>query len=502
MLLGIDISTTGAKAILVSLDGKVLGSATNNYPLHTPRPLWSEQHPEDWWNAAQASIRQMLDETNIDPEAIQGIGLTGQMHGLVLLDGQDQVLRPAILWNDQRTAAACEQMTAKIGLSELIRITGNPALTGFTAPKLLWVHEHEPEVYRRIAHILLPKDYIRFKLSGDRAIDCADASGTSLFDISQRRWSDEIIEKLEINPKWLPVVYEGTEITGRVSKKAAQETGLVPDTPIVGGGGDQAAQAVGVGAVQPGILAVTLGTSGVVFAPTGEAFIDPEARVHAMCHSLPPGEGQGWHLMGVMLSAGGSLRWLRDAFAADKDYTKLIGAVEEISPGSEGLLFLPYLTGERTPHPDPLARGAFTGLTLRHNLAHLTRAVLEGVAFGLRENLDLLKDVGVKTIHQVRLSGGGARSPIWRQILADVLGVELATVETAEGAGYGAALLAGVGAGAWNTVQEACDQAIKINAHIAPIPVNMSQYEPYYQEYQSLYPSLKKSFHALSSITL
>lgn len=500
MLLGIDISTTGAKAILVSTSGEVLGTATNAYPLHTPRPLWSEQKPEDWWQAAQASIRQVIKKTNIKPASIHGIGLTGQMHGLVLLDAQDQVLRPAILWNDQRTAAACEQMTQKIGLSKLIHITGNPALTGFTAPKLLWLREHEPEVYRRIAHILLPKDYIRFKLSGDRATDCADASGTSLFNISERNWSDVITDQLEIDPTWLPSVYEGTQITGQVSKEAAQATGLTAGIPIVGGGGDQAAQAVGVGAVKPGILAVTLGTSGVVFAPTGEPFIDPQARVHAMCHSLPPGEGQGWHLMGVMLSAGGSLRWLRDNFSPGEDYAKLTESADIIPPGSEGLLFLPYLTGERTPHPDPLARGAFVGLNLRHNLAHLTRAVLEGVAFGLRENLDLLKDVGVETIQQVRLSGGGARSPIWRQILADVLGLELATVEITEGAGYGAALLAGVGVGVWSTAQEACDLAINFNAHIAPIPENMEKYFPYYQEYRSLYPSLKKSFQTLSTI--
>jgi len=501
MLLGLDISTTGAKAILVSPKGKVLGTATHTYPLLTPRPLWSEQNPEDWWEAAQASIRKVMDETATDPKAIQAIGLTGQMHGLVLLDAQDNILRPAILWNDQRTGDACDNMVERIGLSSLIRITGNPALTGFTAPKLLWVREHEPEIYRQIAHILLPKDYIRFKLSQDLAIDCADASGTSLFDISQREWSQEILNKLEINPVWLPSVYEGTTITGVVSREGANATGLNPGTPIVGGGGDQAAQAVGVGAVEPGIMAITLGTSGVVFAPTDKPHIDPEGRAHAMCHSLPPGEDQGWHLMGVMLSAGGSLRWLRDNLAKGSDYTKLIGPAENIPPGSEGLLFLPYLTGERTPHPDPLARGAYVGLTLRHSLAHMTRAVMEGVAFGLRDNLDLLKDVGIGDIQQVRLSGGGAMSPIWRQILADILAVELATVEITEGAGYGAALLAGVGAGIWPTVRKACADSVQIKETTKPIPENVESYAPFYKEYRSLYQSLKDTFKSLSLIT-
>ncbi|MFW5713612.1 MAG: xylulokinase, partial [Brevefilum sp.] len=332
MLLGIDISTTGAKAILISPQGKVLKTATHTYPLLTPKPLWSEQNPEDWWQAAQASIRQVLEASETDPEAVQAVGLTGQMHGLVLMDAQDQVLCPAILWNDQRTADACKQMVERISPARVIRITGNPALTGFTAPKLLWVREHEPEIYRSIAHILLPKDYVRFKLSGDRAIDCADASGTSLFDISQRKWSQEILDKLEINPNWMPSVFEGTEITGVVSNWAAELTGLASGTPIIGGGGDQAAQAVGVGAIMPEILAVTLGTSGVVFAPTAEPHIDPQGRVHAMCHSLPPNKGQGWHMMGVMLSAGGSLRWLRDKITSEKDYTKIIEPAESIPP--------------------------------------------------------------------------------------------------------------------------------------------------------------------------
>ena len=498
MLLGLDISTTGAKAILVDGHGAVLGTTSHAYPLNTPRPLWSEQNPEDWWHAAINSIQEVFTTTGVAPSTIQAIGLTGQMHGLVLLDKSGTALRPAILWNDQRTEEACNTLVEKIGLQNLIRITGNAAMTGFTAPKLIWVRENEPEIYRQIAHILLPKDYIRFKLSGVHAIDCADASGTSLFDITQRAWSSEIVNRLEINPDWLPQVFEGTEVTGRVSTGGAQAAGLAPNTPIVGGGGDQAAQAVGVGAVEPGIVAITLGTSGVVFAPTSGPKIDPQGRLHAMCHSLPPDEGQGWHLMGVMLSAAGSLRWFRDTFAEGCDYTNLIALSENVPPGSEGLLFLPYLTGERTPYPDPHARGGFIGLTVRHSLPHLTRAVLEGVAFGLRDNLALLQETGLEVIQQIRVSGGGAQSSLWRQILADVMNVELVTVNTTEGACYGAALLAGVGAKMWSSVREACRSLIHTVDRTQPIPANVSAYEPYYQAYRSLYPALKSTNHFLT----
>ena len=498
MLLGIDISTTGAKAVLINTQGQMLHASSNTYPISTPRPLWSEQNPEDWWMAAEASIKDVLSKSGIEPGKIKSIGLTGQMHGLVLLDAQDNVLRPAILWNDQRTADACDTLSQKIGLEQLINITGNPALTGFTAPKLLWVRKHEPEIYQRIAHILLPKDYIRFKLSGDTAVDCADASGTSLFDITQRSWSQEILSILEIEPKWLPSVYEGTEVTGVVSSKGAKLTGLQAETPIVGGGGDQAAQAVGVGAVTPGIVAITLGTSGVVFAPTSAPVIDPQGRLHAMCHSLPPGEDQGWHLMGVMLSAGGSLKWLRDTFAPDLDYAKFTEPAGEIQPGSEGLIFLPYLTGERTPHPDPFARGCFVGLTPRHQIAHMTRAVLEGVGFGLRDNMQLLKQTGLNKIRQVRLSGGGAQSHIWRQILSDILDVEIITVNATEGASYGAALLAGVGVGVWTNVKEACQATVQTLTRTKPINENIPVYDSYYEDYRKLYPSLKDTFKSLT----
>jgi xylulokinase len=497
-LMGIDISTTGAKAILIDEKGDVIQSATHTYPLKTPKPLWSEQDPEDWWQAIQKSIRSVIQKSVIEAKDILGIGLTGQMHGLVLLDKNNQVIRPAILWNDQRTGEECEVMVQKIGFENLIKITGNPALTGFTAPKILWVRAHEPENYQKIEHILLPKDYIRFKLTGTYAIDCADASGTSLLDITQRTWSKEILEKLDIPAEWLPNVFEGPEITAEITREGEKATGLMAGTPVVGGGGDQAAQAVGVGAVESGIVALTLGTSGVVFAPVGKPLIDPKGRLHAMCHSLPPADQQGWHLMGVMLSAGGSLRWLRESFAPSDDYDTLVNLTTDIVPGSEGLIFLPYLTGERTPYPDPFARGGFIGLTLRHSLPHLIKAVLEGVAFGLRDSMELVKKAGLGAIEQVRISGGGARSPIWRQILADVLNAELVTVNTTEGACFGAALLAGVGAGLWPSVKAACQATVATGNPTLPQAKNVERYKSFYQDYTALYPALKDRFKSLS----
>ncbi len=494
-LLGIDVSTTGAKAILINQNGQVIASATNGYPLSTPHPLWSEQAPEDWWNGACSSIQQVLAQASMRGHDVQGVGLTGQMHGLVLLDRNNQVLRPAILWNDQRTAAQCEEMTEKIGGKRLLSISGNPALTGFTAPKILWVRENEPEIYEKIAHILLPKDYIRFRLTGNYAIDCAEASGTSLLDITQRQWSTEILDILEINPAWLPKVVEGPEVSGAISAGAAALTGLAAGTPVAGGGGDQAAGAVGVGAITPGIISLALGTSGVVFAPTGKPFIEPEGRLHAMCHSVPG----SWHLMGVMLSAAGSLRWFRDTFSPESSYDALLEPSTQIEPGSEGLIFLPYLTGERTPYPDPYARGAFIGLTLRHNLAHMARSVLEGVAFGLRDSMELVKGSGLGQVNQVRVSGGGSKSGLWRQILADTLACELATINVTEGASYGAALLAGVGAGVWSKVSDACSATIRVVTTTQPVPKTVERYQELYPLYRSLYPALKATFQLLGS---
>jgi xylulokinase len=494
--LGIDSSTTGVKALLIDEKGNVVGAATTELPISTPKPLWSEQDPADWWDGTVNSIKQVLQETGVSGDDVAAIGLTGQMHGLTLLDEAGEVLRPAILWNDQRTGAECDDIRARLGKANLIKITGNDALTGFTAPKILWVQKNEPEVYARARQILLPKDYVRFKLTGSYATDRAGGAGTLLFNLADRDWSAEVLEALEIPAGWLPPTHEGPEVTGQVSAATAKITGLKEGTPVVGGGGDQAAQAVGVGAVQPGIVALTLGTSGVVFASTDEAFVEPEGRLHAFCHAAP---GR-WHLMGVMLSAAGSLRWYRDTVAPGVGFDDLLAPANDVPPGSEGLLFLPYLTGERTPHPDPLARGAFVGLTVRHTQAHLTRSVLEGVAFGLRDSFEWMKSAGLAEIVQVRVSGGGAKSPLWRQILADILNVELVTVNTTEGAAYGAALLAGVGAGIWPDVDSACDAGIQITGSTAPNPETMAQYGPLYALYRDLYPTLKEMSHKLSSL--
>jgi len=494
-LLGIDVSTTGVKALLIDQEGRVAATANTQQPLSTPKPLWSEQDPADWWKGTRNSVRQALSQAGISGDDVAAVGLTGQMHGLTLLDENGAVLRPAILWNDQRTAAQCDEIRALLGKKHLIELTGNDALTGFTAPKILWVRENEPEIYRRVRRILLPKDYVRYLLTGEFACDRAEGSGTILFDIQTRDWSPEMLEKLEIPLAWLPKTYEGSQVTGLITLEAARLTGLKPGTPVVGGGGDQAAQAVGVGAVEPGIIALTLGTSGVVFATTGAAFVEPEGRLHAFCHSVP----NRWHLMGVMLSAAGSLRWYRDTFAPGLDYDSLLAPAAAVPAGSEGLLFLPYLTGERTPHPDPLARGAFAGLTIRHGLPHLTRSVLEGVAFGLRDSFELIKSAGLTDIRQVRVSGGGARSPLWRQILANVFNSELVTVNTTEGAAYGAALLAGVGAGLWQNTDQACQAAVKITGSTRPQPLQVAAYEHTYPIYRDLYPALKTISHRLSS---
>jgi xylulokinase len=494
LLLGIDISTTGAKALLIDQDGRVVVSATAPLTLSTPRPLWSEQDPHQWWNGISESIRQVLSEAEISGDGITAIGLTGQMHGLVLLDEAGEILRPAILWNDQRTGPQCERMRTILGRERLIQITGNDALPGFTAPKILWVQENEAEIFSRARHILLPKDYIRFKLTGEYAVDRAGGSGTILFDLKERTWSSEVLEALQVPAEWLPPTYEGTQVTGEISSQAAGETGLAAGTPVVGGAGDQAAQAVGVGAVDPGIIALTLGTSGVVFAPTAECMIQPEGGLHAFCHALP---GR-WHMMGVMLSAGGSLQWYRDTFTPELSFAELISEVQEVPPGSEGLIFLPYLTGERTPHPDPLARGGWIGLTIRHRRAHLTRAVLEGVAYGLKDSFNLIQAVGLGAVEQVRISGGGSKSELWQQILADVLGFELVTVNTTEGAAFGAALLAGVGARIFPDVASACKDTIRLTGSTQPSAAQHA-YREYYPHYQELYPALAEEFSAMAS---
>ena len=494
--LGIDVSTTGSKALLINRDGEVAGNATSPHKLSTPRPLWSEQQPEDWWQAVIASIRECLLQAGISGEAVSAIGLTGQMHGLVLLDERKQPLRPAILWNDQRCADECDQIRTRVGRQRLIQITGNEALTGFTAPKIIWVKNHEPEIFARSRHVLLPKDFIRLKLTGELAMDKADGSGTMLFDVRKRDWSAEVLDALGIPIEWMPPTFEGQQITGEVSVEAAEATGLRAGTPVMAGGGDQAAQAVGVGAVRPGIVALTLGTSGVVFTTTESCLIEPEGRLHAFCHAVP----DRWHLMGVMLSAAGSLQWHHDTFAPHVSFDDLMTEAEVAPAGSEGLIFLPYLSGERTPYPDPLARGAWVGLTVRHSRGHLTRALLEGVAFGLLDCFELLKGAGVGEIEQVRVSGGGAKSVLWRQILADVLGAELVTVNTTEGAAYGAAILAGVGSGAWPDVDAACASLIKVVERVSPNLSRSSIYGLMHGHYKQLYPSLRPLFNGLATL--
>ncbi|MEW8479823.1 MAG: xylulokinase [Candidatus Thiodiazotropha endolucinida] len=490
--IGIDCSTTATKALLADASGEVVAVAATEYPFETPKPLWSEQDPSLWWDGTTKSIGAFLKKADVSGDDVAAVGLTGQMHGLVLMDEAGKVLRPSILWNDQRTQAQCDEIHETFGTEKFIRITGNKSLTGFTASKVLWVRQNEPDVYAKAKHILLPKDYVRYCMTGEYAMDKAGGAGTVLMDLKNRRWSDEVLDKLEIPSDWMPPLYEGTEVTGTITAEAARATGLKEGIPVVAGGGDQAAQAVGVGAVEEGIVALTLGTSGVVFATTNAAFIEPEGRLHAFCHSVP---GK-WHLMGVMLSAAGSLRWYHDTFAPDLDYDTLLAPAADVPAGSDGLLFLPYLTGERTPHPDPLARGAFVGITVRHTKAHFTRAVLEGVAYGLKDSFDLMKAAGLSKIKQVRVSGGGARNKLWQQILADIFDAELVTVNTTEGAAYGAALLAGVGAGTWANVEEACGQAIRITGEVKQ-GENVAAYAEMGKFYSGLYPALTPTFHNL-----
>jgi xylulokinase len=455
VLVGLDVGTTGVKAIAVSPDGEVVASAEEGYPLSTPEAGWAEQDPEDWWRASRAALARL-------PEG--PVGFSGQMHGLVALGAGDEVLRPAILWNDQRTGAECAEIERRIGLDRLIALTGNRALTGFTAPKLLWLARHEPDVYARIRGILLPKDYVRLRLTAERAIDVADASGTLLFDVGRRRWSEEVCAALEVPGDWLPPASESTEIAGA---------------------GDQAAGALGVGIVEPGSVSVVLGTSGVVFSALPGYAPDPEARVHVFCHAVPG----AWHAMGVMLSAAGSFAWLRRALGAT--YGTLDEEAERWGPGTEGLLFAPYLQGERTPHADPDVRGAFTGLSLRHDRGALARAVLEGVAYGLRDSLELLRSLGCEPAVG-RVSGGGARSLLWLRIVASVLDLPLELTESSAGAAYGAALLAGVRSGVFSDAGEAVSRCVRVTGRVDPDPEWVGAYDAGYRRFKELYPALRR----------
>jgi xylulokinase len=498
-LLGIDIGTSGTKTLLCNDRGKILASATGEYPCHHPKPLWSEQRPEDWWRATVDSVRKVLAKARVPGREVRGIGLSGQMHGAVLLDAAGKVLRPAILWNDQRTGAECAEITARVGAGRLISLVCNPALTGFTAPKLLWVRKHEPKVYDRARKLLLPKDYIRYRLSGLFATEVSDASGTLLLDVKNRRWSKPVLSALEIDAALLPECFESDEVTATLSASAAKELGLAPGTAIVGGGGDQAAGAVGNGIVRPGVISATLGTSGVVFAYSERVQTDPLGRVHTFCHAV---RGK-WHVMGVMLSAGGAFQWYRNQLAeAERAEARVTGAdpydiltreAAAAPAGSERLYFLPYLTGERTPHADPHAKGAWIGLTPRHTRAHLIRSVMEGVTYGMRDSLEIIRGMKVP-IGQVRVSGGGARSPFWRQMQADIYGRPVVTINAGEGPAFGVALLAGVGTGAFKNVQEACDSTLRVVTTTRPNAKAVRAYNDGYPLFGKLYRSLKDDF--------
>lgn len=484
-LLGMDVGTSSTRAIIVSEDGRLVASAATEYPLSTPHPGWAEQSPEDWWRATVTSVRQAISQSGVQPAQIAGVGLSGQMHGSVFLDASNQVIRPAILWCDQRTAAQCEWITRTVGRDNLVRITANPVLTGFTAPKIIWLRDNEPDAFARVRKVLLPKDYIRFRLTGAFATEVSDASGTSLLDVPALKWSQEIMDAIGLPMSWLPDVYESPVVSAKISAEAAAATGLLEGTPVVGGGGDQAAGAVGNGIVEPGIVSSTIGTSGVVFAFAERPSTDPLLRTHTFCHAVP---GK-WHVMGVVLSAGGSLRWLRDTLGYT-GYDQINAKAAEAPVGCEGLVFLPYLTGERTPYPDPYARGVFFGLSLRHDLRHMIRAVMEGVAYAHRDSFEILDAMGVET-STVRASGGGARSPLWRKIMADVTGKEHVTINVDEGPAYGAALLAGVGTGIYPDVPAACHAAITVESRVVPDPDAHATYSDFYKVYQALYPAVK-----------
>jgi xylulokinase len=505
-LLGIDVGTSGLKALLIDRAGKVITSALVEYPLDTPKPGWAEQDPEAWWKATVRAIGLLRKQAKIKGGDITGVGLTGQMHGSVFLDKDNRVIRPALLWCDQRTAAECDEIVQRVGgLPELLRLTGNQALTGFTAPKVLWLRNQEPHHFERVRRLLLPKDYIRFRLTGEFAIDVADASGTLLFDVKARTWSNAVLDRLGIRRDILPTAMESPAVSGRVTEAGAKATGLAPGTPVVAGAGDQAAGGVGNGIVREGIISSSLGTSGVMFAFAREPNVDSQGRLHTFCHGVPG----AWHVMGVMLSAGGSFRWYRDALNADlldvakkkrvDPYELMTAEAKNIPAGGEGLFFLPYIMGERTPYPDPHARGVFFGIHARHRRPHFTRAVMEGVTFGLRDSLELMALLNIP-VREIRASGGGAKSPFWCQMQADIFNAPVVTINVNEGPAFGAALLAAVGTGAFAGVPEACDATIRVVKRWKPDPKLVSTYDELYGIYRTLYGALKDRFEALAKV--
>ena len=485
MFLGIDVGTGGTRAILINHEGKVnASSASEHAPIHSEHIGWAEQNPEDWWRAAKEAIAGALATANITGSQVEAIGLTGQMHGCVMLDADGQVLRPALIWADQRTQPQCDWLTEKIGFDRLIELTCNPALPNFTLTKLLWVRDHQPEIFARIAHVLCPKDYVRYRLTGEFAMDMQEASGTLLLDVTNRRWSAEVAEAAGIPMSWLPHLFEGPEICARISPEGASATGLATGTPVAAGAGDQGAGAVGMGILTPGSVSATIGTSGVVFAATDAPAKDRLGRLHTFCHAAP---GR-WHVMGVTNGAGLSLRYFRNTFAPDLSYEDLLALAAEAPAGSNGLMWAPYLFGERTPHLDPNARAAFVGITASHTRAHFVRAVLEGVAFSLRDTFTLFCELHIP-VKAIRLGGGGARGPLWRQIQADVYGHPVELLEAEEGGAFGAALLAGTGIGAWPSVEAACAATIRVAETIAP--KNQAVMDEAYKQYRKIYPALR-----------
>ena len=498
-VLGIDVGTGGTRAVIVSENGRILGSATEDHaPFASPQIGWAEQHPEDWWRACGIAVRNALAAAAVRADQIACVGFSGQMHGAVMLDEADKVVRPALIWCDLRTDKQCRELTEKIGAAELIRLTCNPALPNFTLTKFLWVREHEPQNWKRVRSVMLPKDYVRFRLTGDRATDMADASGTLLLDVANRRWSHEVMQAAEIEEALLPRLFESPEICGRISVTGAAATGLHAGTPVVAGAGDQAAGAVGMGIAAPGAVSATIGTSGVVFAATDCPALDSRGRLHTFCHAVPA----RWHVMGVTQAAGLSLRWFRDTFGAGRadmgraeindqrdPYERLTAEAAAVPPGSDGLLWAPYLMGERTPHLDPNARAALIGLTASHTRGHIVRAILEGVAFSLRDSFTLFAEMGVP-VRSIRLGGGGARYPMWRQIQADVYGHEVEILEAEEGAAYGAAILAGVGAGVWSSVDVACKEVVKVAQRVTPQPAAVERMNESYAAYRRMYPAI------------
>ena len=501
-LIGIDLGTSGTKTVLFDQEGHVVASATVEYPMYQEHNGWAEQDPLDWWNATCQTIKAVIEKSGVSNQEVKAVGISGQMHGLVMLDKEGNLLRRSIIWCDQRTAAECEEITQRVGQQRLIEITANPALTGFTASKILWVRNHQPELYAKCAHILLPKDYVRYMLTGEFATEVSDASGMQLLDVPGRCWSQEVLEKLDIDPALLAKVYESPEVTGEITSRAAELTGLKAGTPVVGGAGDNAAAAVGTGVVRDGKAFTTIGTSGVVFAHTDNISIDPQGRVHTFCCAVPG----AWHVMGVTQGAGLSLKWFRDNFCGaeketalgmGKDPYFLMDQEAERSPiGCNRLLYLPYLRGERTPHLDPDCRGVFFGLSAMHTKWDMLRAVMEGVTYSLRDCMEILRGMGLD-IGEMYACGGGGSSPLWRQMLADAYNCPVTTVKSKEGPALGVAILAGVGAGLYPSVQEACDVMIQTNQPQNPIAENVPQYESFYQVYKSLYPALKENFKLL-----